>query len=496
MSKLLILFPSQLFDIKYIKLINPDYIVIYEHSYFFTLYPYHKLKLVFHIATINNYFDLLNYKKKIFHHDELELLYSFIKKHNINEIHFFNPIEKKLIENIKIEFKKYNIIFNNSPYFLNSDNTNINITIPRHDLFYKSQRIKYNIMVTKKNDKWIPDGDKWSFDTENRKPFEKSHNEINNIKFNRKNNYLTNAVEYVNKHFKNHYGIINLDNFIYPINRKESIKWLKYFIKYKLDNFGKYEDAISSTIKFGYHSLLSPLTNIGLITPHDIIKYVNKYNKNITSKEGFIRQLIGWREYCYYTYDLYGNYLQNNFLYKNKHKIPNKIWNSNTQIPFIDNILNNVNLYAYSHHIERLMCIGNFFILVGIDPHEMYKWFQTMYIDAYDVFMIPNVYGMLCYGKLTEKYYMMTRPYFASSNYILKMSDYKSSKCIKINNEIYDWTTILDALYWNHISNYTNEFKKIYSVASAVKKWNTFSNEKKIHIKSHSKIYIDWFHSI
>ena len=506
---LLILFPSQLFENEFIKKIfiySEDnlktkslHICLWEHPYFFTKFLYHKMKLIFHRASMKNYFDSINsskYKKMYLQYNESnEKLNKYIKTNQIDQIRFFNPIEKELIEMImkdKIINQTEKLIFP-SPYFLNSSNFDINKNISkelgglRHDLFYKSQRTKYNIMIKKSNGKIIPEGLKWSFDTENRKPFEKSQEEPNILKFKSKkrNEYLTEAIKYVEKNFSNHYGEANLDNFIYPIDREESIEWLKYFISHKLDNFGKYEDALSSKIKFGFHSVLSPLTNIGLITPLDIIEHVKQYKKNLASKEGFIRQLIGWREYCYFTYDLYGNYLKTHTIYEsNKFHIPKHIWDCSTQIPPIDNILKNVKSNGYSHHIERLMGIGNFLVLIETNPTEIYNWFQTMYIDAYDVFMVPNVYGMLCYGKLTDTNHMMTRPYFASSNYIMKMSDYKSSECVNIGSNTYKWDEIFNALYWYHIYKYSSEFKKIYATSSGVSRWEKFDSKKKMKLQN------------
>lgn len=514
---LLVLFPTQLFELKYLEkifkytedgiIIKSKHICLWEHPYFFNKYPYHKMKLVLHRASMKNYFDNISIHYEKFYmnwNDEEISIKKYIMSKQIDHIRFFNPIEKELIQIIntnKILNQTEKLIFP-SPYFLNSSNhdTNKNILSElnglRHNLFYKSQRIKYNIMIKKLGDKIIPDGSKWSFDTENRKPFEKSQVEppILYLSSKKRKEYLEEAVKYIEKNFSTHYGLIDLEKFIYPINHEESIKWLEHFISYKLDNFGKYEDAMSSKIKFGFHSILSPLLNVGLITTVDIIKHVSTYKKNMASKEGFIRQVIGWREYCYFTYDLYGNYLKLNPLYKFKNKISKKVWDGQTQIPPIDNIIKNVLSNGYSHHIERLMGIGNFLVLIETDTNEIYKWFQTMYIDAYDVFMIPNVYGMLCYGKLTSIDYMMTRPYIVSSNYLIKMSDYKSEQCVHINSNIYKWDDILNSLYWTHISSNSEHFKKIYATASAVSRWNKFDSKKKKELYELSNLYKNWIH--
>jgi deoxyribodipyrimidine photolyase-related protein len=521
---LLILFPSQLFESKYIKKIfsytednikiKSKYICLWEHSYFFTKFKYHKKKLILHRASMKKYYDSINsseYGKfylnaNVNSNTDINKLNEYIKLNQIDQIRFFNPIEKELIQLIMTNkiIKQIEKIILPSPYFLNSTNFDKNKNINnelgglKHNLFYKSQRIMYNIMVKKSGDKYIPEGSKWSYDTENRSPFEKSQQEPEILKFKSKKRleYLEEAVKYVETNFSSHYGSSDLTNFIYPIDNEEAINWLKHFVSHKLDNFGKYEDALSSKIKFGFHSILSPLTNIGLITPMDIIEHIKEYKKNLASKEGFIRQVIGWREYCYFTYDLYGKFMESNSIYTlNKFSISKHIWNCSTQIPPIDNILKNVTSNAYSHHIERLMGIGNFLLLIETNPKEIYNWFQTMYIDAYDVFMVPNVYGMLCYAKLNENTHMMTRPYFASSNYIMKMSDYKSEITIRIGSSDYKWDDIMDSLYWYHIHKYSNVFKKIYATSSGVARWEKFDSDKKNQIIKLSKLYINWIHN-
>ncbi len=506
----IILFPHQLFEDIYInklfKEVNEKekHIILWEHEHFFNEFPYHKLKLAFHRASMQLYFDSIKSNKLYVEsiettkkqHEEIE---KFINKNKIRQILFFNPVEKillkllndnKLIPNLKIKY----IMFP-SPYFLNSSNFDKNneieenLTTTRHDLFYKSQRIKYDVMV--KGNK--PEGGSWSFDTENRKPFEKNQQEVELLKVNGgKTKYIDEAVEYVNKNYSKNYGLCEKENFVYPISRTDALKWLDDFVKRKLNLFGKYEDALSSKVVFGYHSILSPLTNIGIITPRDILDEIENYKKNIASKEGFVRQLIGWREYCYFVYDKYYENLTTNLFYKKSNrKIPKKVWEGKTQIPLIDNIISHINKYAYSHHIERLMCMGNFLLIIGVSSEEIYNWFQTMYIDAYDVFMIPNVYGMLLYGLVSDKQHMMTRPYFCSSNYLMKMSDFKSSE-IQLDKKTYKWDEIMDGLYYKLVADYSNEFSKIYSTANAVKRYNSFTPTRKKELNDLANTYIKW----
>jgi len=475
MFDVILIYPSQLFDISYFtKIIDiKTKILLLEHEYFFTRYKFHKLKLILHIASMKYFYDTNKnkYDIKIINTNS-ESLKNILKNLNPRKIKLYNPIENDLINEINQLTKNYNIEMYDSPYFLNTidDNKKLKNKMKsiRHDIFYKYQRIKYDLLIENENQ---PLYDSWSFDTLNRNKFPANIKEPLKYKIN-KNKYTDYAIKYVEKKYSNNYGCSS--NFIYPITRKSALTWLKKFIKYKLTNFGEFEDAINSKINFGYHSLLSPLLNIGLLIPLDIIKLIKKIKitkNNIATIEGFIRQIIGWREYNYFIYYFFGKYLETNHFYdNNKNNIPECIWSNNTNIEYIDNILTKIHNYAYSHHIERLMGIGNFLNLLNIKPEEIYKWFSTMYIDAYDVFMIPNVYGMLLYGFISNNKHMMTKPYLCASNYIIKMSDYKKN----------DWTSIIDALYYEFINMYKIKFKKIYSLAMMVKNYENKDNKKEL----------------
>ena len=515
--KTLILFPTQLFESKHLEPIFEENkskinrIIVWEHEYYFTKYPYHKLKLAFHRATIEGWIEENEKKFKISHikiddknpDTEISKLLTLSKT---TSLCFFDPIElelkNKILHSNLISNKKINdtveYVIYDSPYFLNTSEENINYLEEksvRHDVFYKNQRIKFDIMVTGKDK---PEGGKWSFDTENRLPYPKNQKDVPLLEFHsaNRNSIIKSAVNFSNKEFSDNYGECTEDNFIYPINRKESIKWLEDFVKRKLLYFGKYEDAISSEIPFGYHSLLSCLTNIGLITPEDIVEHVEKYKKNIASKEGFLRQVIGWREYCYVIYDNFSKELEKNFFYdKNKKKIPKKFWEMKTEFPIIDDALQVVNNYAYSHHIDRLMVIGNFLLLIGVHPKYIFEWFQTMYIDAYYVFMYPNVYGMLLYGFIDKpkNLHMMTRPYFCSSNYLKKMSNYRAH-IVTIDEKEYKWEDLFDGLYYNLINKYKNKFEKIYSTASSAKRWKEYGKKEQQEYLSNAKVYLNWIY--
>ena len=315
-----------------------------------------------------------------------------------------------------------------------------------------------------------PIGGKWSFDSENRK---KLPNNIIIPKIDIKESdkyikesdkYIKESVEYININFTNNYG--SLDNFIYPIDYNSSIDWLNEFLTKKLNNFGPYEDAVHTDHDFIFHSVLTPMMNIGLLTDNEVIsssiKYYNIHKKNINfaSFEGFIRQIIGWRTYIYAIYILEGDKMYNTNQLGNTKNISEKWWSS-INIKPIDVLINKIIKYGYVHHIERLMYLSSWMLMNNIKPKEVYRIFMEWTIDAYEWVMIPNVFGM---GQFSSNI-MMTRPYFSSSNYILKMSNFKKE----------EWCEIWDAVYYTFINKHLKLLSSNYATAMQVKHWKNKS---------------------
>jgi deoxyribodipyrimidine photolyase-related protein len=217
--------------------------------------------------------------------------------------------------------------------------------------------------------------------------------------------------------------------------------------------------------------------NIGLITDTQVVDISYKfYLKNIKkisiqSFEGFIRQVIGWRNYVYTLYHLEYETLYESNQLKHHNNINDKFWLGETGILPIDSIINKIVKYSYAHHIERLMYLGNFMLLCLIEPKQVYNMFMEWTIDAYDWVMVPNIFGMSQYASPI----MMTRPYFSSSNYINKMSTFKKNK-----ND--SWSIIWDALYYNFINKHQDLFRKNYAIAQQVKNWDNKSDSEQKEI--------------
>jgi len=481
--KIFLLFPIHLYsNIDILK--NYDMVYLIEDKRFFTDFKYHKLKIAYHRATMKYYYDFLiknNFKVKyIEYNDKIKYAKNHLyTTYSLGDNVLKNRISKEItkleiIDSINFLVNE-TLIKENQNIFYNKDKNKYNF-----QNFYKWQRIRLQILITKNNK---PIGGKWSFDNENRKklPDNIIPPKIESIDSIKEHKYIKEAIEYTNKHFSKNYGELNENNFIYPITHNDSMEWLKIFLKERFENFGLYEDAVNNKYPFVFHSILSPMMNIGLLTDNEVIHETKKYENKVSiqSYEGFMRQIIGWRNYVYSIYLLEGETLKESNFFKHKNNIDEeKIWYGKTNIKPIDDIMEKIIKYSYFHHIERLMYIGNFLLLCMIEPNQVYKLFMEWTIDTYEWVMVPNVYGM---SQHADGGIMMTRPYFCSSNYILKMSNYKKG----------EWCKILDSLYYNFIDKHQEYLKENYSTAIQVKNWNKKSQKEKNEIKKNAKEYLD-----
>lgn len=489
-----LILPNQLFNISHNEFDSTHDIIMYEHPMFFTKYKYHKTKLAYHRATMRKYYSELEeiYKVKY-------IEFNGDIKHVLNQyknIYIYDPTDHDVLRDLRKTIKKtINVNILESKLFIFTRES-----IKQYVSELKNRKKKYvnqhfytwarnstSILMT--NGK--PIGGKFSYDTENRLPFPKNHETVQKFK-SINNKYTVEATKYVEKHFKNNPGDIT---FYLPIDRDGARTRLKTFISKYLVNFGKYQDAMSSNENFGYHSILSPMINIGLISPLFAIKSAEQYYKsntniNIASVEGFIRQILSWREYVRMIYIHEHKKLVSNNFFNHTRKIGKSWYDGTTGIQPIDDCIKKILKYSYAHHIERLMLLGGFMLISKFNPKDVYKWFISMVsIDAYPWVMEPNIYGMSQFscGDL-----MMTRPYFSSSNYILKMSNYtaNSGTELDIYGDMYTWADIWNALYYNFINSNKDYFRKNYSLASSVSHWNNKSSKDKKHLLNLAQSYV------
>jgi len=493
-KKIFLIFPTQLFkDTEPLK--EADQIYLIEESTYFTKYKFHKLKLAFHRASMKSYFDYLNdkkdFKNKVFYYEFND---NYLKDLKGCDALFYDPVDHDLLKKMNSGEKKhgYKVDLLETPEFITEyehleeyHKKQSGKKFTHDSSFYRWQRNRLDILT--------PIGSKYklSYDGENRVAFPDKQKEIFNPR-NQTGEYVSEAKKYVMKHFKDNWG--ELDDFIYPIDHSGAKKWLENFISTRLKEFGKYEDAIHSTINFGYHSVLSPLLNIGLLTDQDILDEVLplKSKMPINSFEGYIRQLIGWKQAMRYLYQFqFDKFKGANFLHHNN-KISRRFWDANTGIPPIDDCINKAKQFSYLHHIERLMVMGQFFLLTMVKPDDVLDWYISLVsIDASEGVMYPNIYGMIMYA---DGGYMMSRPYMSSSAYIKKMSNYKKNESVvklKDGNE-YKWYDIWDALYYNFIDKHYTILKKIYATARNTYHWDNKDKEEKNRLLKLAKLYLDY----
>lgn len=422
-----ILYPHQLFqDISQLK--NKTVLLI-EEPLFFTQYRFHIQKLVLHRASMKYYEEYLksNNISVLYFEDE-----SYFKTYGDSEVYIYDVADDWLLKKIQKNFLNLSIL--ESPNFLNPNDSN-----KFFHKYYINRRKDLKLFIDE-NQK--PFGNKWSFDTENRNKLPK--NNVLPLSFSYSNRFVDEAKKYCGK-FES-IGICK--EFYYPITFDEAFANLNYFLQNKFENYGTYQDAIVKEKSFLYHSNISSSLNIGLLSLNDIIKSVAKEDVPYNSKEGFIRQIIGWREFMHTIYKSSHVSLRTSNYFHFTKKISLKLISGNSGLMPLDDCIKKLSYTGYNHHIERLMILGNIFLLLEIKPNDVYEFFMANYIDAYDWVMVGNVYGMSGFsdgGSIT------TKPYISSSNYIIKMSsDYKKSE---------SWSTIWDGLYWRFLDKYKDLFQ-------------------------------------
>lgn len=475
-----LIFPHQLF--KQHPALNKKHIILLaEDPTFFKKYPFHKQKLILHRASMQAYKDFLEHNDYVVAYlpssqlEHTQDIFAYLADKKITTVHCVDTVDHDLEAAIKHASSHYAITLKQyeSPMFLTPADLITSYfgkkTHFRMAPFYQMQRKRLKILITKDNK---PTGGQWSFDEENRRPLPVNLS-IPPLPSNKKSKYVTEAKAYVEKYFGNNYG--SAEHFMYPVTFDDAQRWLDDFLNKRLNNFGPYQDAINDANSFLFHSLLTAPLNIGLITPDYVLEktlsHAAKNNVPINSLEGFIRQIIGWREFVRATYLIYGNKQKKANFWQHTRTLSQSFWHGNTGIEPVDNTIKKVLQYAYCNHIERLMVLGNIMLLLETHPTHVNDWFMSMFIDAYDWVMIPNVYGMSQYADGGS---MVTKPYISGSHYVLQMSNFKRGT----------WCPVWDALYWNFIATHKQFFLNNPRLALAAKALARMSEEKKATLRT------------
>lgn len=462
----LLILPNQLFKKHPGLRKKPDKVILLEDSLFFgdERYParFHQQKLWLHRATMKRYEADLGEQGFQTEYIEFDQGGSSLSERLASVIPPKKRRGEKLLISDPVDFIFQKRFFSacdslglepellSNPGFLNSPEQNESYRSGKSRWFmadfYKWQRTRLDLLM----EDGEPVGGKWSFDEDNRKKVPKKLLEsippVPNVKRDRFDNE---AADHVRAKFSGHPG--TLDDLYYPTSHAAARRWLKSFLEKRFVNFGDYEDAIVEGESWLWHSVLTPMLNVGLLTPDEVIKEAIRYSEKqevpINSLEGFVRQIIGWREFMRATYEDLGVKMRTTNHWNHQRAMPPCFYDASTGIDPVDDVIRRVLRTGYCHHIERLMVLGGFMFLCEIDPDDIYRWFMELFVDSYDWVMVPNAYAM---SQNADGGLITTKPYFSGSSYIRKMSHFKKGP----------WRDVWDGLYWRWIWNHSDELAK------------------------------------
>ena len=358
----------------------------------------------------------------------------------------------------------------------------------RLEYFYRLMRKTHGILVDADGS---PEGGQWNFDHDNRQPYSKKGPGMIDSPAAFESDQITQEVlGYVSATYKDHPG--SLDAFNWPVTRKQALVGLNYFVEYRLRNFGIFQDAMWTNTPFGWHSILSSSLNLKLLNPREVIQAVlvawKKYSLDLSDVEGFVRQILGWREFVRGMYYLdMPKMAQDNF-YSHDRELPKWYWNGQTHMACMKDAIGQTLKYGYAHHIQRLMVTGNFALLAEILPSEVCDWYLAIYVDAIEWVELPNTAGMALFangGRFTSK------PYIASGAYIKRMSNYCGSCKYKPDVRFGELACPITTLYWNFLIKHRTQFEASPRTRLMTANLNRISAEDQKGIQLHAQVLLN-----
>jgi deoxyribodipyrimidine photolyase-related protein len=486
-----VILPHQLF-LANPALIEGSVVYMIEDPLFFTQYAFHAQKLIYHRASMKHHEGQLrarglrvNYIDSVSQLASTEAWVSDLRDQGVDELHMVDPVDYMAMRRIKRFIDRTNIrlVVYESPNF----NLNTQFIAQKFGskkrfyltAFYIEERKRLSILLDGAGE---PIGGQWTFDESNRKKIPKE-TKVPGIRSYETSAGYQEAVDYVAKYFPQAPGLCKAPP--YPLTHEDALAWLQQFCEERLLHFGDYQDALHNGGRYLFHAVLTPMLNIGLLSPMDVVSQVitigTRLQVPMNNIEGFVRQVIGWREYIRAVYQLKGVEARKRHFWNHHLPMPACFWTGETGIPPVDDMIRGVLDTAYAHHIERLMVAGNFMLLCEIDSDEVHRWFMSLFIDSYDWVMVPNVYGMSQYA---DGGLMSTKPYISGSNYILKMSHYKRGP----------WCDIWDGLFWRFIHKHRDFFTSNPRLAMMVRVFDKMDAVKRQRWLQIAETYLENLH--
>ena len=418
---------------------------------------------------------------------------ALILTHNFTHFEYQLPDEYRVDEHLKSFTSKLNISYNafDSEHFYSTRNELKDLFVGKKtylmETFYRQMRKKHDVLIV--------DGDKplhgkWNFDEFNRQKLPKAHKPITPLLFNNDTSAI--ETEILKANIKT-IGTVESKQFLWPITRNQSLELLDFFVEFCLPLFGTFQDAMAPKEWSIYHSRLSFSMNIKLLSPQEVVnKAIEKYKENpeaieFHQLEGFVRQIIGWREYMRGIYWLkMPEYATLNY-FEHTEKLPQWFWTGKTKMNCLKDAINQSLEFAYAHHIQRLMVTGNFALLAGIHPDEVDAWYLGIYIDAIEWVEITNTRGM---SQFADGGIVGTKPYVSSASYINKMSSYCTGCHYDKNKKTGDKACPFNSLYWNFYDKHESKLSKNPRIGMMYNVWHKMLPEAKTELLEQAEYYL------
>ena len=477
-----------------------DIVLICEVMAEATYVKHHKKKIVFLFSAMRHFANELREQGYTVSYTQLDdgdntgSLFSEVKRtitaHGCNKIVVTEPGEYRVLESMQTWQDELGIATE-----IRSDNRFLSTPHEfsiwasgrkqlRMEYFYREMRQKHAVLMADGQ----PIGGQWNYDTDNRKPPDDSLSIPSPYQTNI-DDITQQVISLVSDRFDDHFG--DIAPFQLAVTREQALHALNQFIENRLFRFGDYQDAMIQGQPWMYHSHLSFYLNCGLLLPMECVQAAEQAyhdgNAPLNSVEGFIRQIIGWREYVRGIYWLtMPDYAAKNF-FGAKRKLPSFYWTADTKMNCLSQCITETKKNAYAHHIQRLMVLGNFALLTGIDVSEVNEWFLIVYADAYEWVELPNVSGMILFA---DGGYLASKPYAAGGSYINKMSNYCKSCHYKVTKKTGESACPFNYLYWHFLAINRDKLNKNHRLTMMYKTYDRMSTEKKAVIEQDSEKFL------
>jgi deoxyribodipyrimidine photolyase-related protein len=488
---MIILFGNMLFSSHGTLPIQRVPVFMAEDDGFCTHFKYHKHKLILVLAAMRHHRDALQQQGATLEYWELdaessklsyeEKLLQAVRKYSVTTLYTYTIEDHGLCDRLQsfCAHHQLTLITSDSPLFLTTHAEFQDYRKRYKRLFmgdfYKFQRRRLEILLGQDGE---PQGGQWSYDEQNRKPLPKKI-EVPSLSLPAPTHHVKVVSALVDRLFPDYPG--QSQNFWLPVTHEDSMNWLHQFLRERFTNFGPYEDALSTQEPFVFHSVLSPMLNLGILTPQEVVDAALAYAANhdvpLNSLEGFIRQIIGWREYIRGVYHAIAPTQRQQNALNHTRKLTADWYNGTTGLVPVDQVIRQVQTRGWAHHIERLMVMSNAMLLAEAHPTEVYCWFMELFVDSADWVMVPNVYGM---GQFADGGQMMTKPYISGSNYLNKMGDYPKG----------DWCEVWDGLYWRFVDRKRDLLTRNPRLSMMVKTLEKMAPERRDRIFAKAEDFI------